>query len=391
MPKPVTNTNAVLIVLPWSPAWPGGVSVVVRNLLQNWNDEGVLACAVVSQWNATRPRLDVNGDMSFRFAIFGVLSRVGLAKSLISAPLRLWRTWQLLKRHHITAVNFHYPSLDALGMALLRRIGLYKGQLVLSFHGTDVRSPPTQLEALLWRWIFCMSTAITTCSKALAHEVALAYKVTEGSISVIYNGVDADLFHPKAKAAFGPAIVQPLANPYIVSIGSYIPRKGHRLLLDAFAKVAPLHTGLRLVIVGMDGPERTVLLARAEALGVLDVITLLVNLKPDEVAIIVAGAAICVQPSAAEPFGLAVIEAGACGVPVIASAVGGHNELIADYKNGCLFAPGDVIQCAEKIQYMLVNRDAAGQMAEHFRSEIQIKYTWPVCANAYLQRLKAHP
>lgn len=389
MLKPPACTDSVLIVLPWSPELPGGVSVVVRNLLRIWTAEGKLARVIVSDWNAQRPTLDANGDTTFRFAIFGKLSPLSLAKSLISAPRQLWRTWRLLKSHRITAVNFHYPSLDALGIAVLRRLGLFKGQLVLSFHGTDVRSPSTPSEILLWRCVFNMSTAVTTCSKTLAHEVALAYKVTEASISVIYNGVDASLFHPKA--ASSSAIPQPQAKPYIVSIGSYIPRKGHCLLLDAFAKVLPLHAGLRLVIVGMDGSERATLLIRAEALGLLEDITLRVNLKPDEVAVVVAGATLCVQPSTAEPFGLAVIEAGACGVPVLASAVGGHVELIADHQNGCLFAPGDVTQCAEKILYMLMNGDAADQMAERFRSEIQVKYTWPVCANAYRQRLEAHP
>jgi glycosyltransferase involved in cell wall biosynthesis len=84
---------------------------------------------------------------------------------------------------------------------------------------------------------------------------------------------------------------------------------------------------------------------------------------------------------------LAVIEAGACGVPVLASAVGGHVELITDQQNGTLFAKGDVTQCAEKLLHMLMNNDATHQMAESFRSEIQVKYTWQVCARAYLQKM----
>lgn len=385
MRNSLDNDTSVLIVLPWSPSLPGGVSVVVRNLLKQWQAEGIAARAIVGDWCASRPGLDAEGNVNFRFALLGSLAWVGLAKSLISSPIRLWRTWRLLKLYRISAVGFHYPSLDALGVALLRRIGLFKGHLVLSFHGTDVRAPSTPLEAHLWRWLFHTSSAITACSKALAGEVALAYKVSEETVSVIYNGVDTDLFQPEA--LFGQAILQAPAKPYIVSVGSYIPRKGHRLLLDAFAKVAPKYLNLRLVVVGMDGPERTVLLARAEALGLLERVILLVNLKPADVALVVAGATLCVQPSTAEPFGLAVIEAGASGVPVLASAVGGHVELLSDHQNGYLFTAGDMEQCAEKLNCMLMNVESTHQIAERFRSEIQIKYTWHVCANAYLKNL----
>lgn len=384
-PPTSADVTTVLVVLPWSPALPGGVSVVVRNLLAQWNHGGIAARAVVSEWTASRPGVDSEGNTKFRFALLGALTWWGLAKSLFIAPLRLWRTWQLLQRQRICAVNFHYPSLDALGVALLRRIGLFRGQLVLSFHGTDVRAPLTPLEARLWRWLFHMATDVTACSKALAHEIALAYSVNDESVAVIYNGVDAELFQPMMK--LHPTIGEAVVDPYIVSVGSYIPRKGHRLLLDAFAKVVPSFPSLRLVIVGMDGPERTVLMAQVMALGLQNVVMLLVNLKPADVADVLAGAALCVQPSNAEPFGLAVIEAGACNVPVLASAVGGHMELITDQKNGCLFAPGDVAQCAEKLNQMLADNDASRKMAERFRSEIQVKYTWQVCAKAYLQKL----
>jgi len=385
--KPFVNVSAVslLIVLPWSPALPGGVSVVVRNLLRQWRAEGVAARLVVARWGASKVALDAEGYTNFQFGLLGALNLVALTKALVSAPIRLWRTWKLLRLQQISAVNFHYPSLDALGVALLRRVGLFKGRLVLSFHGTDVRLPSTPLEAFLWRWLFKMSSAITTCSKALAHEVALAYGVTEESISVIYNGVDADLFRPASASAqtIGPVLV----TPYIVSVGSYIPRKGHILLLDAFAKVVPLLPGLRLVIVGMEGPERAVLFARAASLGLLETVTLWVNLKPAEVAAVMAGAALCVQPSIAEPFGLAVIEAGACSVPVLVSAVGGHVELIIDQQNGCLFAAGDTAQCAEKMLALLKQSDSAQKMAKRFRLEIQDKFTWQACAKAYLQKL----
>ena len=114
------NADTVLLVLPWSPALPGGVSVVARNLLKQWDAEGVAARGVVSEWGASKPLLDLEGNVNFRFAMVGALSGLGLVKSLVNVPLRLWRTWQLLRFFRVKAVNFHYPSLDALGVAVLR-------------------------------------------------------------------------------------------------------------------------------------------------------------------------------------------------------------------------------------------------------------------------------
>jgi glycogen(starch) synthase len=107
------------------------------------------------------------------------------------------------------------------------------------------------------------------------------------------------------------------------------------------------------------------------------------DLSHPDTAALLAGAQACVQAAHAEPFGLAVIEAGACGVPVAASSVSGHSELLRDRETGFLFRAGDVAACAAVLREMLGDRETAVAVANRFRAEVLRSFSWQDCARAY--------
>lgn len=374
------KSRSVLIVLPWSPGHPGGVSVVVRYLLRHLDGYPLEPIAVVSDWGAGKPRVDADGVRAFRFAIVGRADPSGYLKAAATAPLRLLRTLSLIRETRADAVNFHYPGLDALGVALLRRLRLFRGRIVLSFHGTDVRWPSAGVEERLWRVALSEADAISACSNDLADRIAQSFGLHRERIAVVYNGVDPRIFAPAAR---GGRLRAQLPERYVASVGSYIPRKGHRLLLGAFARIAAEFPDTSLVIAGMQGPERERLLELAARSGLSDRLVCHVDLSHEDTASLVAGALVCVQAAHAEPFGLAVIEAGACGVPVAASAVSGHTELLRDRETGFLFAPGDEAGCAAVVREMLREPDVAGRAARRFRDEVLQRFGWDDCARAY--------
>jgi len=376
----------ILLVLPWSPNLPGGVSVVVRNLARELTNVGISPVVVVDNWDVPVHHFDDERVLNFRFALFATLNLHGLIKGMFVFPSRIAATLVLLKEYKVSAVNFHYPNLDALGIALLKRMGLFNGRLVLSFHGTDVRRPEGYIEEKLWRFVLNSVDGITACSGALASQVSDAFGIDVKRVSVVYNGVDTDLF--SASSRCHEVAGTRLPEQFVVSVGSYIPRKGHLVLLEAFSSIAEAFPELYLVIVGMDGSDRQTLLDRAVELGLNQRLICLVGLDPESVASVVANAMLCVQPSFAEPFGLAVIEAGACGVPVLASAVGGHLELISDNKTGFLFPAGDSKRCAFLIQKVLGDPDLLVKVAQSFRREIMERYSWENCAKGYWQLLE---
>ena len=375
---------ARLLVLPWSPDLPGGVSVVVRNLTKVWDAAQVPNTILVSSWSSRQAGREKSGALSLKLAMFGKLSAAGLARSAIFAPVTLWRTLSLLKQRRIGTVYFHYANLDAFGIALLKRLKLFDGRLVLCFHGTDVRKPEGRIAAMLWNTVFGAADAITACSNALALSVEETFGLPSGRVDTVYNGVDTAVFAP---ASAGRDAVQELFGPsirrYVVSVGSFIPRKGHVFLLEAFARAASAFPDAGLVVVGMDGRERAALESRVAELGLQHAVRFLVDLRPEQVAQVVAGAALCVQPSIAEPFGMAVIEAGACGVCVAASAVGGHTELIADGLTGRLFEPGSAHAIEAVLLDLLGDEALRTRLAEAFHARVVSTFTWKACADLY--------
>jgi N-acetyl-alpha-D-glucosaminyl L-malate synthase BshA len=113
-----------------------------------------------------------------------------------------------------------------------------------------------------------------------------------------------------------------------------------------------------LVLVG-DGPERDAAEQQVDGLGLRKDVRFLG--KVENVGDVLRGADLFLLPSATESFGLAALEAMACGVPVIASAAGGIPEVVDDGKTGYLAPPGDVATMAERALRILENA------AEHAR------------------------
>jgi glycosyltransferase involved in cell wall biosynthesis len=378
--------TAVLLVLPWSPDLPGGVSVVVRNLASVWRSQLIPTTILVSDWNTKNARTTDQGVVSLRLGLTRPLTRYGLIKAACFGPVTLMRTLAILRSRRISVAIFHYASLDSLGVTILKRLRLFKGRIVLSFHGTDVRPPHHRLETALWNFVFRSADAVTSCSDSLARQVESTFRLPLGRVTTIYNGVDSSIF-TSAAVAFNvlPTCFATACNSYVVSVGSFIKRKGHSFLIDAFSQIANAHPLVGLVIIGMDGDQRTLCEQQFHALGLEDRVCFLVGLAPPEVASVVARAMLCVQPSLEEPFGMAVIEAGACGVCVLASSVGGHAELIHHDKTGLLFPPGDAKGLASTLGTILSDSSKRQVMASCFRREVLANFSWTACANRYLR------
>lgn len=139
---------------------------------------------------------------------------------------------------------------------------------------------------------------------------------------------------------------EPTGPVRIVAVGRLSPEKGVHQTLEAFARVAARRPGTTLTFVG-DGPEREALTAHVDALGLRGDVRLSGMLPPDAVAEALAEADVFTQHSRShggwiEGFGVTLTEAGASGLPIVASAFGGVVDQVTHEVNGLLFAPDDV-------------------------------------------------
>jgi glycosyltransferase involved in cell wall biosynthesis len=154
-------------------------------------------------------------------------------------------------------------------------------------------------------------------------------------------------------------------------VGRFSPEKGLETLLAAWGL---LNTRFPLMLVG-DGPLRARLAANA-ARRSLDSVSFRGRLEGAEKCQAVKGARFLIQPSQCyENFPMSVVEAFACGVPVICSRLGAMREIVADGRTGLHFTPGDAEDLAHKAEWAWTHPEEMADMGREARREYEAKYT----------------
>jgi len=189
---------------------------------------------------------------------------------------------------------------------------------------------------------------------------------------LIPNGVDADIFCP------GPESDD--KGRRIIFVGRLIPSKGVPLLVRALSKLAAAGLDAQLDLVG-DGPERTSLQRLADELRVSARITL--HGSVHGVAALLQQAAVFVLPSFIEGMSNAMLEAMACGLPVITTRVGASPELIEDGVSGLLINAGDEEALQTALQRVLQDRALARRLGTAARRIIEAKFSIDRIADRY--------
>jgi glycosyltransferase involved in cell wall biosynthesis len=183
-------------------------------------------------------------------------------------------------------------------------------------------------------------------------------RVPDARIQLCYNGIDLDAFGPRDASR-----PQQLArDSFVIGVVCVLrPEKDLSTLLQAFARIRHMRSGMKLAIVG-DGPMLESLRAESRALAIDD--DCVFALSTDQVTDWLGAIDIFVLPSRSEALSNALMEAMACGCPVVASRVGGNPELVRDGETGLLFEPGDAASLAQALQTLMENDFLRRRLAE---------------------------
>src|SRR3989475_4046696 len=248
---------------------------------------------------------------------------------------------QVAKREQLDLMHVHYASAHAatawLAKQMLEHEGLHL-KIVTTLHGTDITlvgQDPSYYT--LTKFSIEQSDAVTAVSRYLRDETYRAFGCVDCDVRVISNFISPAEYHPPRDGSCRGALA-PADHKILTHVSNFRPVKRVVDVVRVFASVCKAMPAT-LVLIG-DGPERDAAEHEADRLGLGEDVRFLG--KVDDVAELLRGSDLFLLPSETESFGLAALEAMACGVPVIASAVGGLPEVIAQGETGFLAPVGAV-------------------------------------------------
>ena len=228
-------------------------------------------------------------------------------------------------------------------------------------HGYDIyRRPPEDFGRRA-----AAAGAVITVSCANADYISRNFGVAPEHIRIIPCGIDIERFRP------APAQLDP---PCIVCVARLRAVKNIRLLLEACALLRDRGHRFRCAVVG-EGGEREALTAARSALSLEDIVAMPGAAEQDAVRAWWQRSTIAVLCSRSEGMPVSLMEAAACGVPAVATAVGGVPELVADGVTGLVVPPGDARALADALERLLRDRALRERMGRAARVRARERYS----------------
>jgi colanic acid/amylovoran biosynthesis glycosyltransferase len=301
-------------------------------------------------------------------------------------PLKAVATWRLaalLRANRVAAVLAEYGPTGAELLAACRQARV---PLVVHFHGLDAYARPLLDEyAAGYRRLFERAAAVVVPSQAMERQLASLH-TPRAPILVLPYGVDAARFSAASPGA---------AAPHFVAVGRFVEKKAPHLTLLAFQQVAAAHPEARLTMIG-DGPLWNVCKQLARAMGLAERVVFAGPLPHAEVAATLRQARAFVQHSMRAENGdsegtpVAILEAGASGLPVISTRHGGICDVVQEGVTGLLVDEGDVAGMAAAMLRLArdpalaaqLGQRAAARISSEFAQNQQIDRLWAVIAAA---------
>jgi glycosyltransferase involved in cell wall biosynthesis len=227
----------------------------------------------------------------------------------------------------------------------------------------------------LTKGIWRDATRIIANSKSLRDLAMKTGSRIKRSVEMAPNGVDVDFFRPGTNRAEKPFI--------FIFAGRFVPQKNLPYLLRQF-ELTNKNGVARLILVG-DGPERSAIAAQVLASKELEATVLLYPWSTKEDLLCMYQSSHCiVNPSLEEGMPNTLLEAMSCGLPAIASDIGGNNELVENGKNGYLFDLHDAYGLSKRMQDIMRGTDSDA-MGAYSRALAVAKYAWAASAEQILE------
>ena len=365
--------KALVLTREYPPNVYGGAGVVVDHLTRALSRRMAVEVRCFGEPRPPLPGIAARGYAPWervgrgadgpRFALALEAMSVGLAmaRDAVDADVVHAHTW--------------YASLAGLLIRTLHRI-----PLVVTLHSLEPLRPWKAdqlgtgylLSTGVERHAVESADRVIAVSESMGEDVRRHFAVDPARVAVVHNGIDAVSYRRTAER--GALDRLGVREPYVLFVGRISEQKGLFHLIEA-ARALPASVQVVLCAAAPDTPELAARLGEAvggrsairlipEMLGVADVVQLYSH------------ASLFVCPSVYEPFGLINLEAMACEIPVVASAVGGIPEVVEDGQTGVLVPPGRPDELAQAMRALLDDPARARAMGAAGRRRVEARFTW---------------
>ena len=285
----------------------------------------------------------------------------------------------LRKFKDMDLIHAHWLIPNGLGALFAKKI--YKTPYISTIYGEEVYlSKRYKLEFSLRNFVNNSSKSIAISKATLNSCIDIGLKKEE--LEIIPFGVDTDFYRP-LKILKNENIFQ------ILAVGYLIERKGFEYLIKATKEVLNEHHNIQLTIVG-SGPLEEKLKNIIKELKLESNAKIMQNVSDDELLQLYNSSDLFVLPSIVdsqgntEGLGVVLLEAMACGLPVVGSNIGGIPDIIQDNETGLLVPEKDITELSNTILNLIENEDLRNKLAVNGHNRVKEKFSWEKLAKDYI-------
>lgn len=285
-------------------------------------------------------------------------------------PLRLKKIFEDREIHVVHTHNWGTCCEGILG-AKLASVPV----IIHQEHGTFIELVGSKKRRLLGQRIaLSYVDQVIAISEDLKKKMVKALKISPQKIKVIINGVDIQKFSPSIERRQEKRAELGIGNNELIigMVGRLEPVKNHKMFLSAMPELLKRFPTIRAILVG-DGILKAELISIATELGIKDKI-LFLGVRND-IAELLSAMDLFVLPSLTEGICIAILEAMACELPVVVTAVGGNPEIVFHEKTGLLVSTKDVEGLVSAIETMLADKEKRKEYGKKAREMVEERFS----------------
>lgn len=359
----------------------GGGQVHVYELSKALTKLGCEVHVICNAMENCRNHEEISGIHIHRVGIVGKVGSIHRRSRYILSSQKKAR--EIHRKNRLDIIHAHVPAGAIAGVMAGKTLGL---PIVTTIHtlyfkvrGFTEEMPP--LSKYMEKFIVKLPhDKIIAVSRVIAKQLK-GLGIAAEKIEIIPNGVNLRMFNPKASSVRHRLGIK---DGSVVSFfGRLWKVKGVEFLIKAVPLIVEKIPNAKFLIIG-DGPQKESLMKLADDLNVSKYVKFCRSISYSEMPAYIKASDCVVLPSLMEGLPITALEAMGCGVPVIATRVGGTPEVVEDGKNGFLIEPRRPKSIAEKLIQLLKDEKLRKRMGEAGRKFAE-KFDWDVIAGRTLE------